>query len=108
MSLPNPAPVQFRDLISTVCTLTAVAQTPGAVAAGTTVTAAVTVTGAALGDRVDVTCQSSLGNVLLQGEVTAANTVTLKWANVTAGSITPPAAALYNIVVYQRNPVLFV
>lgn len=107
MSYPNPAPVQFRDVIDSICTLTAVAQTPGAVGAGATVTAAVTVNGAALGDRVDVSCQSSMGNVLLQGEVTAANTVTLKWANVTAGAITPPAAALYNIVVYQRKPVLF-
>lgn len=108
MALPaSPMPAQFRDLVDSVCTISAVAQTPGAITTATTATSNVNVPGAAIGDRVDVTCQQALGNVILQGEVTAAGVVTLKWANTTAGTITPPAAALYNIIVYKRIPVVF-
>lgn len=100
---------QFRDVIDSVLAITAVSLNPGVTTTGTTTTATATVTGAAVGDFVEVSCQTALGNVTIQGEVTAANTVTVKFANTTAGSITPAGgAALYNIVVYQRKPVLFV
>ena len=105
----GPMPVQFRDIVSSVCAAAAVSLNPGATATGTTTTATATVNGCAVGDFVEVSCQTALGNVQIGGEVTAANTVTVKFSNTTAGSITPAGgAALYNIVVYQRNPMLFV
>jgi hypothetical protein len=100
---------QFRDIVANVYTIPAVSLNPGATTTGTTSTATATVPGAAVGDLVDATCQTALGNVTMSGEVTAANTVTLKFSNTTAGSITPAGgAALYNIVVYARDPKIFV
>jgi len=100
--------VQFQDLNSNLITLASVSLNPGATASGTTSTATATLTGAAVGDYVEATCNTALGNVQLGAEVTAANTVTLKFSNTTAGSITPAGgAATYNIVVYQRNPKFF-
>jgi hypothetical protein len=100
---------QFQDVNSNILTATAVSLNPGATTTGTTSTATATVTGANVGDYVEVSCQTALGNVQIGGEVTAANTVTVKFSNTTAGSITPAGgAALYNIVVYQRDPKLFV
>lgn len=99
---------QFQAVNANIITATAASLNPGSVAAGTTVTATVAVTGAAVGDYVEVSCQTALGNVTIQGEVTAAGTVTVKFANTTAGAITPAGgAALYNVVVYQRDPQLF-
>lgn len=75
--------------------------TPTAAAATTTnVASTITVPGAAIGDLVDVLPPSSLLNLILQGEVTAANVVTLKFANVSAGSITAPAG-IYTAIVYR-------
>lgn len=99
---------QFQAVNANVITPTATSLNPGSTAAGATSTATVTVAGAAVGDYVEVSCQTALGNVSIQGEVTAANTVTVKFANTTAGAITPAGgAALYNVVVYQRDPQLF-
>lgn len=85
------APAQYRDAFDSVRTASA-SLTPVAVAAGVTgVASTITVPGAAVGDLVSVAAPSSLLNLILQGEVTAAGVVTLKFANVSAGSITPPA-----------------
>lgn len=75
--------------------------TPTAAAAGVTnVASTVAVPGALVGDIVDVSAPSSLLNLILQGEVTAVGVVTLKFANVSAGSITPPAG-LYKVATYS-------
>lgn len=85
------APTQYRGLVDSVRSASA-SLTPALVTTGTTgVASTITVPGAAVGDVVTVVAPAALGSVLLQGEVTAANTVTLKFANTTAGSITPPA-----------------
>lgn len=98
---------QFPDFVTEVLSASA-ALTPGAATTGTTVTSTVTVPGAAVGDAVAlVTANASIGNVGVEGEVTAADTVTLKFQNVTAGSITP-AATTYNVVVWKLDPKLFV
>jgi hypothetical protein len=95
------APAQFLRIWDHIISASAVLS-PAAVPAGTTgVASTITVTGAAVGDYVEAFVNSSLLNLILQGEVTAANTVTLKFANVSAGSITPPAAATYTVVVYS-------
>ena len=94
-------PAQFRDIFDQIFTATA-ALTPSAVTAGNTGTNTVTCNGAAIGDVVDVSVPAVLGNVTMQGEVTAANTVTIKFSNATAGSITPPAGN-YSVVVYRRT-----
>lgn len=94
------APSAFRTVVDQVFTASA-SLTPALVTTGATgVASTITVPNAALGDVVDVVVPSSLLNLILQGEVTAANTVTLKFANVSAGSITPPAG-VYTAVVYR-------
>lgn len=104
----GPMPVQFRDLYASACVAAAVSLNPGATAANTTTTATATVNGANVGDLALVSCQTALGSVQIGAEVTAANTVTVKFSNTTAGSITPAGgAALYNIVVLQATPGLF-
>lgn len=103
MALTQNGPAQYRRVIDIVNSATA-ALTPALVTTGTTgVASTITVPGAAVGDVVDVRASVSIGNVILQGEVTAANTVTLKFANVTAGSITP-AAGNYTAIVYRPTP----
>ena len=60
---------------------------PPSVAASGTTTTTVTVTGAASGDRVDLSFSLALGGLMLNGEVTSANTVTARFFNPTAGAI---------------------
>lgn len=88
MSLNQPA--QYRDIYDSAYVASA-SVTPGAATTGTTVTVTITVPGAAVGDLVTVRAPAALGNVIMQGEVTAANTVTVKFANTTAGTLTAPA-----------------
>lgn len=98
------AKFQFQALFPSVAFATATL-TPAAVTTGTTnVASTITVPGAAVGDLVFISPPAALGNVHLQGEVTAADTVTLKFANTTAGSITPPAGA-YKAIVFGISAV---
>lgn len=91
---------QYRRVYDQVGSASA-SLTPTAAGAGVTnVASTITVAGAAIGDIVDVVAPSSLLNLILQGEVTAANTVTLKFANVSAGSLTAPAG-IYTAIVYR-------
>lgn len=77
--------------------------TPALVTTGATgVASTIAVPGALVGDVVDVVGPSSLLNLILQGEVTAVGVVTLKFANVSAGSITPPAG-IYKAVTYTLS-----
>lgn len=75
------------------------ALTPAAVAANTTAEQTFTVTGINAGDIIHVnkpTSQAGLGIVGFRA--TAANTIGITFANVTAASITPTAAETYKIV----------
>lgn len=96
---------QFQGHIAQVLYATA-ALSPAAVGAGATGTSTITVPGAQIGMEVSVVAQAALGNLGLTAEVSAANTVTLKFHNVTAGSLTPPSTN-YTAVVYQYDPVMF-
>lgn len=73
--------------------------TPSAVTTGTTGSSTLAVPNSQLGDLVDVSAPAAIGNLVMQGEVTAAGTVTIKFANTTAGSITPPAG-VYRVITY--------
>lgn len=76
--------------------------TPGAATTGITVTVTIPVAGSLIGDIVDVMAPSAIGNLTMSGEVTAAGTVTVKFANVTAGSLTAPAG-IYKAVTYTPS-----
>jgi hypothetical protein len=99
MSLNFPS--QFLRIWGNVTAASAVLS-PAAVGAGTTnVASTIAVPNCQIGDVVDVRCSASFANSLLvQGEVQAAGVVTLKFANVSAGSLTPPAAATYTAICY--------
>lgn len=99
--------MQFRDHVRLVMGATA-SLNPGAVAANSTATATITVPGALVGDEASVVCATPLGNVLLNAEVTAPNTVTIKFANTSAGAVTPAGgAANYTALVWRLDPVCF-
>jgi hypothetical protein len=72
------------------------------IAANTVSTTGVIVSGAAIGDEVTVIEPDTLNNSLwVTGKVTAANTVTMKILNPTAGAIDPPSLT-YKIIVRKH------
>lgn len=83
---PN-ASKQFQDLFATVIpfkfTATEASIASGAVSAGD-----ITVPGAALGDFVFVAAKSDITDLVVDAQVTAANTVTITLANNTGGAVT--------------------
>lgn len=72
----------------------------GATAAQTQSALTVTVTGARVGDAVQVVPLADVSGVIFAGVVTAANTVTVYAKNFSAGSVNP-ASQLYRIIVLQ-------
>lgn len=72
--------------------------TPVAVAGATSAEQSFTIQGLQVGDILDVNCNvaQTAGIGIVNVRVSAANTMTLMFANATAGSLTP-AAGLYNI-----------
>lgn len=78
---------QFRDVFKEVIPFS-VTLTEASIASGAASSGDVTVTGAALGDFVLVSCETDIADGVLVGAVTAANTVTLTVANNTGGAIT--------------------
>lgn len=74
--------------------------TPGAATTGTTVTATIACGNCQIGDFVDVSAPAAIGNLTMTGEVTAIGTVTVKFANATAGSLTAPSG-IYRVVAYS-------
>lgn len=73
--------------------------TPSAVITGAVGNNTVACGNCQIGDIVDVSCPAVLGNLIVQGEVTAIGTVTIKFANTSGGSLTPPAG-IYKVVSY--------
>jgi hypothetical protein len=69
------------------------------VPAGGTVTQAITVTGASVGDRVELIKPTTLeAGIWVEGIVTAGNTVTLRCSNITGAAI-DPASASYTVLI---------
>lgn len=66
----------------------ALTATPGAISSGSQTSSTVTVTGAAVNDKVDVAASIALSGCRVWGEVTSANTVTVYWSNNTGSSVT--------------------
>lgn len=69
--------------------------TPGAIANGAQVSTTVTVTGAVIGDFVEVSYNAAFNGVLgTSGYVSAASTVTVVLQNNSGGAITPTAGTV--------------
>jgi hypothetical protein len=98
---------QFQGVFELVSAGTA-ALTPAAVAANTTNDAStIAVPGCQIGDLVSISASVSMGStILVQGEVQTAGVVTVKFANVSAASITPPAGN-YTAICFNPNNVMF-
>jgi hypothetical protein len=94
---------QYTDVFQNT-TAGSASLTPALVPTVTTNSAStIAVPGCLVGDIVDVSAPASLGALHVQGEVQAAGTVTLKFANTTAGSLTPPAG-VYTVVCHTLDP----
>ncbi len=73
----------------------------GSINAQTEATQTVTVTGARSGDVVVVRPTTAVNGIILDGTVTANDTVTVRAVNYSSGSI-DPASQVYRIVVFQQ------
>lgn len=95
---------QFNDIYTNVNSASA-SLSPALVTTGTTgVASSIAVPGSLPGDVVIVSVPASLGALVMSGEVQVAGTVVLKFQNVTAGSLTPPAAAVYTAITMTLDP----
>lgn len=96
---------QFQDLFGSVIPFTFVA-TEASIASGAVSAGDVTVTGAALGDFVLVAPKSDIADLVVDAQVTAANTVTLTLHNGTGGAVTALSGGFtFNGVVLCAGPV---
>lgn len=75
---------------------------PGSVTSLGTVTTTVTVTGASLGDYVETSFSLSRQGLLISGEVTAANTVTVTLFNPTTAAVDLGSGTLKVLVLKSR------
>jgi len=71
---------------------------PGSIAVGASTTQTITVSGAAFGDFVAVSCSISLAGLTLTGYVSGVNSVVLVLANLTAGAVDLSSATFRAIV----------
>lgn len=91
---------QFQGLFSNVSTAQA-SLTPGTLTANTVNTAnTVACPGCLVGDVVDVSAPAVLGGILMQGEVSAAGTVTIKFLS---AATTAPGAGIYKVTCYTPS-----
>ena len=81
------SPRQFQDVFSAVIPFTFTA-TEASIASAAASVGNVTVPGAALGDFVLVASETDVADVAITAQVTAANTVTFEFLNLTGGAIT--------------------
>lgn len=73
----------------------------GSINAQVEATTTVTVTGARSGDAVIVRPTTAVNGIILDGTVTAANTVTVRAVNYSSGAI-DPASQVYRVIVFQQ------
>lgn len=73
----------------------------GLIAAQSQSTTTLTITGVAVGDAVIVRPTTAVNGIVLDGTVTAANTVTIRAVNYSAAGI-DPASQIYNVIVFQQ------
>jgi hypothetical protein len=73
----------------------------GSINAQTQATQTVTVTGAQVGDAVVVRPTTAVNGIILDGTVTAVDTVTVRAVNYSSGSI-DPASQVYLVLVFQQ------
>jgi len=73
----------------------------GSINAQTQATQTVTITGASVGDVVVVRPTAAVNGIILDGTVTAVNTVTVRAVNYSSGGI-DPAEQVYKILVFQQ------
>ena len=103
MSGRNPA--QFRSIVTEVVYGNTGPVSAGSVAANSILTIGCAVPGAVVGDFVEITCNQVLtAGLLLGAEVTAADTVSVKFVNPSIGALAPAGAATYFAIVYKRQP----
>lgn len=93
--------IQKGQVLGGVIVTTGVTLTFPLIASNVTNDQTTTVSGASLGDFVQVACTTALAAGLeVFGFVSAANTITVRMGNATAGSITP-GALVFNILVLK-------
>jgi hypothetical protein len=73
----------------------------GSVSSQSQATQTVTVTGARIGDAVMVRPTTAVNGVIVDGTVTASDTVTVRVSNFSAGAI-DPASQVYQVIVWQQ------
>lgn len=73
----------------------------GLIAAQSQATTTVTVTGAAVGDAVVVRPTTAVNGIILDGTVTAVDTVTVRAVNYSSGGI-DPASQVYRVIVFSQ------
>lgn len=73
----------------------------GSINAQTQATQTVTVTGAVVGDAVIVRPTTAVNGIILDGTVTAADTVTVRAVNYSSGAI-DPGSQVYTVIVLQQ------
>ena len=102
--MSNPGPNIVSESILRGQAVLSVSLTPASVAAGTSAEQDFTVSGLAVGDFVAV--NGATGNVtgVIGVRVSAANTLTIRYLNPSAGALTP-AAGTYLIYVARAYPV---
>lgn len=104
--MPGPSDISRGNIALSM--VLGVTLSPALVALGTTVQQTFTVNGLQLGDQVTVGKPTTQAGLAVTGaRVTAANTLGIEFANVTAGNITPTAGEIYTVEVNRvSNPQL--
>lgn len=100
--MPNPSTTPQGNIIGNW--LLGVTLSPASVAPNTTAEQTFTVQGLKVGDFVDIgkpTVQAGLG--IANARVSAANTLAVAFANLTAATITPTAAEVYEVGVTRPD-----
>lgn len=96
---------QFQDIFGSVIPFSFVA-TEASIASGAVSAGDITVTGAALGDFVMLAPKSDITDLVVDAQVTAANTVTITLTNNTGGAVTSLSGGYtFNGAVLTAGPV---
>lgn len=100
-STSNTIRRQYGDIFTEISHATVNGQTVAGVTTGTTGTLAVTVPGVDTSGKwycIALTTTANIGSLDMEAQPTSANTVTIYFANTTAGTVTPTASSTYTVV----------